>query len=78
MAKICEICGKKPVAGNKISRRGLSKKSGGVGINLTGITKRRFMPNLQRIKAIIEGTVKTIRVCTRCLKAQKVMKAVKY
>ncbi len=75
MAKICEVCGKKPSAGNKICRRGLAKRKGGVGENLTGITKRRFMPNLQRVKAIINGAIKTIRICTRCLKANKVLKA---
>lgn len=76
MSKICIICGKKPVSGNKVAHRGLAKRKGGVGQNVTGITKRRFMPNLQRVKAVINGTVKTVRVCTRCLKANKVLKAV--
>jgi large subunit ribosomal protein L28 len=77
MSKICIACGKKPVFGHRVARRGLSKRKGGVGENVTGITRRRFMPNLQRIKAIINGTVKTVRVCTRCLKANKIMKAAK-
>ena len=76
MAKICAICGKKPMVGHKICRRGIAKKQGGVGLNLTGVTKRSFLPNLQRVRAIIQGTVKTIRICTRCLKANKVLKAV--
>lgn len=75
MAKICAICGKKPLSGHKICRRGLAKRHGGIGVNITGITKRRFMPNLQKVKALIKGSVKSIRVCTRCLKANKVLKA---
>ena len=77
MAKICVICGKKPVYGHKIARSGLAKRKGGVGEHKSGITLRRFLPNLQRIRAMINGAVKTVRVCTRCLKANKVLKAVK-
>ena len=72
MAWVCEICGKKPVGGNMITRSGLAKKKGGVGLHTGGITKRRFKPNLQRKKVEINGTVKHIRICARCLKAGKV------
>ena len=75
MSKICYICGKKPAAGKTIKRRGLAKKKGGVGKKITGITIRRFLPNLQSVRAIIAGHVKRIRVCTKCLKAGKVVKA---
>ncbi|RKY39178.1 MAG: 50S ribosomal protein L28, partial [Candidatus Omnitrophota bacterium] len=44
MSRICEICGKKPIAGRKIARRGLAKKKGGIGKKITGITSRRFLP----------------------------------
>ena len=76
MSKICYICGKKPVAGRTIKRRGLAKKKGGVGQRITGISKRRFLPNLQRVRALIDGKVKKVRVCTKCLKAGKITKAV--
>lgn len=76
MSKICAICGKKPVAGRKITRRGLAKKKGGVGQKITGITRRRFMPNLKTVRALVNGTPKRIRVCVKCLKAGKVTKAV--
>ena len=73
--KICEICGKKPIVGNSIARRGLSKKSGGIGKKVTGITRRRFYPNLQTVKAKLPGgTVKRIKVCTSCIQAGKVQK----
>ncbi|MCD6583546.1 MAG: 50S ribosomal protein L28 [Candidatus Omnitrophica bacterium] len=68
MAKYCEICGKGPITGHSITRRGLAKKKGGVGKKTTGITKRRFFPNLQRKKVIIDGKVRRILVCTKCIK----------
>lgn len=75
MSKICSICGKKPVAGRTIVRRGLAKKKGGVGQKITGINPRRFLPNLKTIRAIVGGTPRRIRVCVKCLKAGKVVKA---
>lgn len=74
--KTCVICKKKPIIGYSIARRGLKKKTGGIGIKTTGITRRRFMPNLQRVKVLFpNGTVRRINVCVRCLKAGKVKKA---
>jgi len=75
MSKICFTCGKRPVAGRRITRRGLAKKKGGVGQRITGITRRRFLPNLQSVNALINGKRKKIRVCTKCLKAGKITKA---
>ena len=75
MSKICEICGKKPVAGRTITRRGLAKKKGGVGMKITGVNRRRFLPNLKSVRAIINGIPKRITVCVKCLKAGKVQKA---
>ena len=76
MSKVCEICGKKPVAGRTIKRRGLARKKGGVGQKITGINIRRFIPNLKTVRAIVSGTPKRIVVCVKCLKAGKVVKAV--
>lgn len=75
MPKVCYVCGKKTVAGRTIKRRGLAKKYGGVGQRITGVSKRRFLPNLQRVLALINGKPKRIRVCTKCLKAGKIVKA---
>lgn len=75
MSRVCVICGKRPAAGRTITRRGLAKKKGGVGQKITGISKRRFLPNLQKVRAIVDGRVKSIRVCAKCLKAGKVRKA---
>ena len=73
--KICEICGKKPLVGNSIARRGMAKKAGGVGKKITGITRRRFLPNLQKIKVKFpNGTVRRTKVCVSCIQAGKIQK----
>ncbi len=74
MSKVCVICGKRPHTGNKSSRRGLAKKKGGVGKRITGVSKRTFLPNLQKVRAVIDGKDKTIRVCTKCIRSGKVVK----
>ncbi|MDY6954468.1 MAG: 50S ribosomal protein L28 [Thermodesulfobacteriota bacterium] len=61
MAKVCEICGKKPMTGHHVS-------------HAHNLTKRRFYPNLQRVRAISNGRVKRIKVCTRCLRSGLVEK----
>jgi len=63
MAKICEICGKKPIVGNNVSHSHHK-------------TRRRWLPNLQRVQTMIDGTKKRIKVCTNCLKSGKVLKAI--
>jgi large subunit ribosomal protein L28 len=76
MSKVCDICGKRPVAGRTIKRRGLAKKKGGVGQKITGINPRRFLPNLKTVRALVKGVPQRILVCVKCLKAGKVVKAV--
>ncbi len=63
MAKRCEICGKGPMYGHNIS-------------HAHNVTKRRWLPNLQRVRARINGQVKRILVCTKCIKAGRVVKAI--
>jgi large subunit ribosomal protein L28 len=77
MAKICELTGVGPRKGSIIWRSGKSKKSGGIGTHVTAITKRKFMPNLQRVKAVINGEVRYIRVTANALKKGLVTKAPK-
>ena len=57
MGMQCDICGKKPVLGNQYARRGKAKYLGGVGRKVTGISRRTFRPNLQRIQVQEGGTV---------------------
>ncbi|MCD6416197.1 MAG: 50S ribosomal protein L28 [Planctomycetes bacterium] len=77
MARVCEICGKGTTSGRKYSRRGRPKYLGGIGIKTTGKSKRQFKPNLQRVRALVDGAPKRITVCARCIKSGKVVKAVK-
>ena len=61
MARACDICGKRPVFGNRIS-------------HAHNVTKRRWKPNLRRVKAIVNGTPKTLLACTSCIRSGKVVK----
>ncbi len=74
MARRCEICGKETVAGNNVPRKGQAKKKGGVGQHIGVKTKRVFKPNIVKVKSNVNGTIKTIKICTRCLKSGKVEK----
>ncbi len=62
MAKVCDICGKKPVSGNNIS-------------HAHNTTRRRWLPNLQSVRAKVEGRTTRMRVCAACIKSNKVAKA---
>jgi large subunit ribosomal protein L28 len=78
MGRFCELTGKGPMKGSIIWRSGKAKKVGGIGTHVTAITKRRFMPNLQRVKAQLpSGEVRYIRVTANALKQGLVMKAPK-
>jgi len=70
----CAICHKGPIRGERISRRGLARKKGGVGRKITGRSKRSYKPNLQRVRAIVGGKVVRIRVCTSCIRLGRVLK----
>lgn len=77
MGMQCEVCGKKPSIGNQVTRRGKAKYLGGVGRKITGISKRKFKPNLQRQRTVTDGTVRRIRVCTQCIRSGRVPRPVK-
>ena len=77
MSRVCYFTGKKPRMGKRITTRGISKKAGGIGLKTTGITIRRFLPNLQTVKIIENGTVKRVRVAANYLTSGNVKKAPK-
>ena len=62
MSRMCEICGKKPMVGSNVS-------------HAHNVTKRRFNPNLQRVRTLSNGRVKKMDVCTNCIKSGNVVKA---
>ena len=75
MARICAITGKRPTMGSSINRKGQSKKSGGIGTHVTKVTKRKFKPNVQRIRVKLpNGTVKRMWVSVKAIKAGLVQK----
>jgi large subunit ribosomal protein L28 len=75
MAQSCQLCGKSPVSGNQIARRGLPKRTGGIGLKTTGINKRWFRPNLQKIHVLLEGRRCRVRVCVKCIRTGRIVKA---
>ena len=78
MSQVCEVCGKSPSMGNRVTHRGKAKYLGGVGTKVTGITRRKFRPNLQSVKvATPNGTHKTARVCTQCIRSGAITKIVR-
>lgn len=70
MGSVCELCGKHPNFGNKVQRLG----RGALRRRVKSRTGRRFNPNIQRVRAMVDGTIRRIDVCTSCLKAGKVQK----
>ncbi len=78
MARVCEVCGKGVAMGNSVSHRGKAKYLGGVGTKVTGITRRKFRPNLQRVRVTsADGAHKTMRVCAQCIRSGAVNKRVR-
>ncbi|MGP1585188.1 MAG: 50S ribosomal protein L28 [Schwartzia sp. (in: firmicutes)] len=63
MAHVCEVCNKGVMSGMNVSHSHVK-------------TKRRWNPNIQRVRAVVNGEVKRINVCTRCLRSGKVQRAV--
>ena len=62
MAYVCDLCGKRPVVGNNVS-------------HANNRTPRRFLPNLKRVRVVVNGSVRRMTVCTNCIKSGKVRKA---
>lgn len=62
MSKVCAVCGKAPVAGRNVSHS-------------HRVTNRVFRPNVQKLTVVLDGKVKRVNVCTKCMKADKVVRA---
>lgn len=77
MSRVCHFTGKKTTAGNSIARRGKAKYLGGVGRKITGITKRKFKANIQKVRAVIDGAVVRVRVSTKAIKMGLIQKPMK-
>ena len=62
MARVCDICGKGPTSGNNVS-------------HANNRTRRRWYPNLQPVRILVDGSPKRVRACTQCIRSGKVVKA---
>ena len=74
MSRICYFTGKRTRAGRSIARRGKAKYLGGVGRKVTGITKRKFKPNIQKVRALVDGKVVRIKVSAKAIRNGMVVK----
>jgi large subunit ribosomal protein L28 len=62
MANVCDVCGKKPMTGCNVS-------------HAHNRTKKTFKPNLQKVRAVQNGSVRSMKVCTRCIRSGAIQKA---
>ena len=77
MSRVCFFTGKKTTFGNTITRRGKAKYLGGVGRKITGISRRKFKPNIQKVRAVIDGSVVRVRVSAKAIKMGLIQKPLK-
>ena len=76
MPRVCYFTGKKTSFGNQITHRGKAKYLGGVGTKITGITARKFRPNIQKVRAVINGRICRIKVSAKAIKMGLITKPV--
>ena len=77
MPRVCHFTGKKTSFGNQITHRGKAKYLGGVGTKITGITARTFKPNIQKVRAVIDGQVVRVKVSAKAIKQGFIIKPVR-
>lgn len=75
MLKKCVLCGKGELTGKTVVRKGLAKSKGGTGKKTVRSTKRKFRPNLQKMRILINGHPQKVYVCTKCIKKGLIRKA---
>ncbi|MHC4497635.1 MAG: 50S ribosomal protein L28 [Planctomycetota bacterium] len=74
MSRVCYFTGKRTVAGRSIARRGKAKHLGGVGRKVTGVSKRKFKPNIQRVRAVVDGKVCRVKVSAKAIRMGLIQK----
>jgi len=78
MSRVCQVCGKQKHSGGSITRRGLAKKKGGIGMHVVKNVKRTFSPNLHKVRVRLPGGgVRRMYVCAQCIRAGRIEKAVR-
>ena len=68
MPRVCYFTGKKTSFGNQVTHRGKAKYLGGVGTKITGITARKFKPNIQRVRAVVDGQIVRVKVSVKAIR----------
>lgn len=74
MPRVCYFTGKKTSFGNKVTHRGKAKYLGGVGTKVTGISSRKFRPNIQKVRAVVNGQIRRIKVSAKAIRNGLVIK----
>jgi len=77
MPRVCYFTGKKTSFGNQVTHRGKAKYLGGAGTKVTGVTGRKFRPNIQKVRAVVDGQVVRIKVSAKALRNGLVVKPVR-
>ncbi len=77
MSRVCYFTGRRTRSGRQMTRRGKAKYLGGVGRKVTGRTKRKFKPNIQRVRAVLDGKVTRLHVSARAIRMGLIAKPVK-
>jgi large subunit ribosomal protein L28 len=77
MPRVCHFTGKKTTFGNQVTHRGKAKYLGGVGTKVTGVTARKFKPNIQKVRAVINGKIVRIKVSAKAIRMGLVTKPVR-
>ena len=77
MSRVCYFTGKRTMTGRSVVRRGKARYLGGVGRKITGITKRKFKPNIQTVRAVIDGKVVRVKASAKAIHLGLVQKPLK-
>jgi large subunit ribosomal protein L28 len=77
MSRVCYFTGKRTLSGRTIKRRGKAKHLGGVGRKITGKTKRKFKPNIQKVRAVVDGKVCRVKASAKAIRMGLVQKPLK-
>lgn len=77
MPRVCHFTGARTIVGRRIRYRGKPKYLGGIGLNVTSVSKRKFKPNLQNVRAIIDDKPVRVKVSTRAIRDGLIVKPLK-
>jgi large subunit ribosomal protein L28 len=75
MLRKCFICGKGALTGKVVTRKGMAKSKGGTGSKISRWSKRKFLPNLQKMRILIKGRPRRVYLCAKCIKKGAFQKA---